>query len=126
MARAEQASAFGTISRADGQYSVAVGYNADANSINSISIGNNADAQGDNSIHIGSDNEVNPYAGEQVMRNAVVIGSGNRINSDSTNENMHAERSVVIGSGNSIEDSTDFIAIGGRYSTRFQTFYRYG
>lgn len=113
MARAEQASAFGTISRADGQYSVAVGYNADANSINSISIGNNADAQGDNSIHIGSDNEVNPYAGEQVMRNAVVIGSGNRINSDSTNENMHAERSVVIGSGNSIEDSTDFIAIGG-------------
>lgn len=109
---AKKSVAIGTETVANNERSISIGSNARSFAEKSITLGHDIFTSGERSVHIGADNKLNPYA-EDVLKDGVLIGSENRINANTRDRDLHAKNSVVIGHNNIIDESTDFIAIGG-------------
>lgn len=104
--------AIGTETVANNERSISIGSNARSFAEKSVTLGHDIFTSGERAVHIGADNKLNPYA-EDVLKDGVLIGSENRINANTRDRDLHAKNSVVIGHNNVIDESTDFIAIGG-------------
>ena len=104
--------AIGTETIANNERSISIGSNARSYAEKSVTLGHDIFTSGERAVHIGADNKLNPYA-EDVLKDGVLIGSENRINVNTRDRDLHAKNSVVIGHNNIIDESTDFIAIGG-------------
>lgn len=102
----------GTETVANNERSISIGSNARSFAEKSVTLGHDIFTSGTRAVHIGADNKLNPYA-EDVLKDGVLIGSENRINANTRDRDLHAKNSVVIGHNNIIDESTDFIAIGG-------------
>ena len=109
---AKKSVAIGTETVANNERSISIGSNARSYAEKSITLGHDIFTSGERAVHIGADNKLNPYA-EDVLKDGVLIGSENRINANTRDRDLHAKNSVVIGHNNIIDESTDFIAIGG-------------
>ena len=109
---AKKSVAIGTETVANNERSISIGSNARSFAEKSITLGHDIFTSGERAVHIGADNKLNPYA-EDVLKDGVLIGSENRINVNTRDRDLHAKNSVVIGHNNIIDESTDFIAIGG-------------
>lgn len=109
---AKKSVAIGTETVANNERSISIGSNARSFAEKSVTLGHDIFTSGERAVHIGADNKLNPYA-EDVLKDGVLIGSENRINANTRDRDLHAKNSVVIGHNNIIDESTDFIAIGG-------------